>query len=63
MFIVSLVFGMIWMWYLAYWKKDNNVFFILTWILLIIYPYLISTTSTWYIIWIVLTILPWFIRS
>lgn len=58
-----IIFGSIWMWFFIYWKKQQKIIPLLSWILLMIYPYFFS--NIYYLIWIgiILTIIPFIIKN
>jgi len=61
--MIWIIFGSIWMWFFIYWKKDKKIIPLLSWILLMIYPYFFS--NIYYLIWIgiILTIIPFIIKN
>jgi hypothetical protein len=58
-----IIFGSIWMWFFIYWKKQQKIIPLLSWISLMIYPYFFS--NIYYLIWIgiILTIIPFIIKN
>jgi hypothetical protein len=58
----SIIFSSIWMWYFIYWKKSWKLMPLVSWIILMIYPYFIENIYYSVMIWVVLLIIPYFIR-
>jgi len=58
-----ILFGSIGMWFFIYWKKSQKIIPLLSWILLMVYPYFFS--NIYYLIWIgiLLTIIPFIIKN
>jgi len=58
----SLIFSSFWMWYFIYWKKAWKLIPLISWIILMIYPYFVENIYYSLSIWIILLILPIFIK-
>ena len=57
-----IIFGSIWMWYFIYWKKARKLLPLISWLILMIYPYFITNIYYSIFIWIFFLIIPYFIR-
>jgi hypothetical protein len=58
----SIIFGSIGMWYFIYWKKDHKIVALISGIILMIYPYFVTNIYYSIIIWIILMILPFYLK-
>ena len=58
----SLIFSSFWIWYFIYWKKAWKLIPLISGIILMIYPYFITNVYYSIIIWVILIILPFFIK-
>ncbi len=60
--IVWLLFSSIWMGYFIYWKKDQNYIILISWLILMIYPYFITNIYISITIWFIFLVIPFIIK-
>lgn len=61
--VAGIIFGSIWTGYFIYWKKDQRFIFLLSWIVLMIFPYFIVNIYYMIAIWTFFLILPFIIKA
>lgn len=57
-----VIFWAFWMWYFAYWKSTANYISLISWIVLMVFPYFVSNIYALLGIWIFFIILPFFVK-
>ncbi len=60
--LIWLLFSSIGMWYFIYWKKDQNYIALISWVILMIFPYFITNIYYVIILWVIFLIVPFIIK-